>query len=222
MAKDPTFPFYAQDYLVDTIRWTRDMQGLHVSLMAESWANGGIPDDDGKPLGLGSTDVQPWFKIKHKWCLVNGLWINTKLEEVRSEREAFREKQREKGILSGKKRNQKATKPEPKTNSGSTVVEPIEGEGESEEEIELKLKEALHEIYLEQQNPKWPHLDFMYEYRTFCEKVRGSPQHYKNHSGDGLRLAFQSHLRNGKPKDSKNGKTGLTAQGTLDRLNSYT
>lgn len=156
MAKDPAFPFYAQDYLVDTIRWTRAMQGLHVSLMAESWANGGLHDDGGAPAGLGSTDVELWLKIKHKWKLVGGLWISEKLEEVRAERNEFREKQRQKGILSAKKRNQKPTEPEPKTNSGSTTVEPIEGEDESE--VEEKLKGALDEIYLDQQKIKWPYL----------------------------------------------------------------
>lgn len=122
------------------------MQGLHVSLMAESWANGGIPDDNGAPAGLGSTDNDLWLKIKHKWTLVDGLWTSPKLEEVRAEREAFREKQREKGILSGKKRNQNKTKIQPKMNSGSTTVEPIEGESESEDESGLKTKLEIFEM----------------------------------------------------------------------------
>lgn len=138
MAKDPSFPFYAQDYLVDTIRWTRSMQGLHVSLLAESWANGGLQDDGGSPAGLDRTDVELWFKIKHKWVLVDKMWINQKLEDVRADREVFRAKQREKGILSGQKRSQKATKHQPKKNRGSTTVEPLEGESESEYEVKNK------------------------------------------------------------------------------------
>jgi hypothetical protein len=199
MAKDPCFPFYAQDYLVDTIRWSRAMQGLHVSLMAESWANGGLVNDNGMPLGLGSTDAELWLKIKHKWSLVGGLWQNAKMEEVRAERIAFREKQREKGILSGKKRNQKQTKHEPKVNNGSTVVEPIEGEIEGEE-IEERLKRAFDEIFMDREPMKWPHIDFQFEFNTFCNKVRGSPDKYKQHDTGGLRLAFQSQLRNAKPK----------------------
>jgi hypothetical protein len=131
MAKDPAFPFYAQDYLVDTIRWSRAMQGLHVSLLAESWANGGLVDDGGMPGGLGSTDVDVWLKIKHKWNIVDGLWINDKLEEVRKKRNVFREKQREKGILSAESRKKQPTKAQPKSNSGSTVVEPLENENEN-------------------------------------------------------------------------------------------
>jgi hypothetical protein len=147
MAKDPTFPFYAQDFLIDTLRWSRDMQGLHVCLLAESWANGGLPNENEHPLGLGSTDVQVWLKIKSKWFLKDDLWFNAKLEEVRAARESFREKQREKGILSGKKRNQRQTKPQPKANSGSTVVEPIESESEYESELKIK-KEQIPKLEL--------------------------------------------------------------------------
>lgn len=192
------------------------MQGLHVCLLAESWANGGLPNDNEHPLGLGSTDVQVWFKIKHKWFLKDGHWFNVKLEEVRAARETFREKQREKGILSGKKRNQKQTTVQPKENHGSTVVEPIESE--SEYEIENRLKEAFDEIYVEQQQIKWPHIDFMFEFRSFCEKVRGSPVHYRSHDTGGLRLAFQSQLRNAKPK--KNG-TGKNKQSTADLAQAF-
>jgi hypothetical protein len=211
MAKDPAFPFYAQDYLVDTLRWSRSMQGLHVSLMAESWANDGLVDENGMPEGLGSTDVQLWLKIKHKWTLTDGRWRNNKIEEVRADRIAFREKQREKGILSGKKRNKKSTEPEPKMNRGSTMVEPIESEDEREG-VELKLKGALDEIYLEKQSMNWAHVDFMFEYRSFCEKVRGSPAHYANHDTGGIRLAFQSQLRNAKPIVKKNGTSNNKQQ----------
>lgn len=200
MASNPTFPFYANDYLVDTIRWSRAMQGLHISLIAESWANGGLHDDNGAPAGLGSTDVELWLKIKHKWKLVDGLWINEKLEKSRRERIAFVEKQREKGLLSAEQRKNKSTKSQPEPSHGSTGVEPIEDEDEKENDIELKLKESLDEIYLDQQKIKWPHLDFDFEYRTFCEKVRGSPDRYQGRDTSGIRLAFQSQLRYAKKK----------------------
>jgi hypothetical protein len=143
MAKDPTFPFYAQDFLVDTIRWTRAMQGLHVSLIAESWANDEILDEGGHPAGLTSTDVELWLKIKHKWELVDGKWISPKLEEVRAARLSFRQKQSKKGQLSAQKRTTVQPKHQPKGNSGSTTVEPIESEKENEYENESseKLKE---------------------------------------------------------------------------------
>ena len=47
---------------------------------------------------------------------------------------------------------------------------------------------------------KWGHIDFDFEYRAFCEKVRGSPEVYQDHQD--LRLAFQAQLRNAKPKQN--------------------
>lgn len=75
-----------------------------------------------------------------------------------------------------------------------------EYESEYEIDIENKLKGAFDEIYIEQQSIKWPHIDFDFEYNSFCEKVRGSPDHYANHDSQGIRLAFQAQLRNAKHK----------------------
>jgi len=169
-----------------------------VCLLSESLANGGLQDQDGKPWGLGSTDVEIWLKIKHKWVLKNGKWFSEKLEEVRAARVEFKKRQSEKGILSAKKRKSQSTKPQPNIHHGSTNVEPIESE--CEKEIEFKLKESFDEIYLEQESMKWQHIDFKFEYLAFCNKVRGSPDHYQNHESSGMRLAFQSQLRNAKKK----------------------
>lgn len=77
------------------------------------------------------------------------------------------------------------------------------GDGIGKENLKELIEEKLLELgerYLEQQRIKWPHIDFDFEYRTFCEKVRGSPEHYKSHESGGIRLAFQSQLRNAKSK----------------------
>lgn len=218
MAKDPTFPFYAQDFLVDTIRWDRAMQGLHVCLLAESWANGGLKDDGGKPAGLGSTDVDLWLKIKHKWILETGEWKSAKLEEVRADRKAFRAKQSEKGKLSAEKR--KTVKPQyqpdaqPKTNSGSTAVEPLEGESEKEV-LKEQLKGALDEIFIEAIRGQWRHVDFGGELQSFRTKVLFSPRVYRDHGVPGLRLALQAQLRSAKPKP---GSQSSKAQETLNNI----
>lgn len=68
------------------------------------------------------------------------------------------------------------------------------------ENIETNLSTALDDRYLEDQAMKWKHLDFNLEVLSFKEKVRGSPDHYRNHEVSGLRLAFQSQLRNAKHK----------------------
>jgi hypothetical protein len=209
MAKNPAFPFYANDYLVDTLRWSRAMKSLHVDLLCESWANKELRDDNGAPEGLNAADRKIWTKIVQKWKLVDGIWINEKLEKCRIERQNFLNGQ----SIKGKKSADARKKTQPEGNHGSTVVQPLEDEEESRDlkiqkeskEIEIKLQE-LDEIYIDQQRPKWGHLDFDFEYRTFCEKVRGSPQDYVNREEGGIRKAFQYQLRHAKNKQP-NGKS---------------
>lgn len=127
MASNPAFPFYANDYLVDTLRWSRGMKSLHVDLMAESWANGKLEDVDGFPKGLNSEDKKLWIKIVHKWKLIDGFWINEKIEKCRVDRQRFLEYQSEKGKKSAEKRKLLT---QPKVNNGSTTVQLLEGEKE--------------------------------------------------------------------------------------------
>ena len=157
MAKDPSFPFYAQDYLVDTLRWSRDMKSLHIDLLCESWANGSIMDDNGHPFGLGSNDVEIWLKIKYKWVEKNGIWINEKLEEVRSARQEFKKIQSEKGKKSAEKRKNLTivnNTIQPKSNNGSTVVQPFESESEYEYESEYSLEKDSKKKPLKKSNQK--------------------------------------------------------------------
>lgn len=134
MAKNPAFPFYAQDYLVDTMRWSREMKSLHIDLLAESWVNGALVDNHGSttvqpsfPMGLNSQDQNTWMLIKDKWIFADGFWTNPKLETARKDREAYILKQSERGKKSALKRKKEL-------NRGSTVVQPIEREREEEKE----------------------------------------------------------------------------------------
>jgi hypothetical protein len=159
MAKDPSFPFYAQDYLIDTLRWDRAMKSLHVDLMAESWINGPLLDEHGHPFGLTADDIRLWERIKHKWILVDGHWENDKLEKVRENRKKFLESQSEKGRKSAEARKNKENKISGSTdvkinikqelNSGSTAVEPLEKEKENEKEKEKEIVKGKEEKAVE-------------------------------------------------------------------------
>ncbi len=88
-----------------------------------------------------------------------------------------------------------------------------EGEGKSkelhlvlnvdQEKVESDLKDAFDGIYLGGQRMNWAHVDFEFQLRTFIDKVRGSPEKYKDHDSGGLRLAFQKQLREAKPSKRK-------------------
>lgn len=159
MAKDPTFPFYAQDFLVDTLRWDRSMKSLHVDLLCESWANGEIRDYDGCPLGLSKEDKAVWDRIKHKWFLDDGVWKNAKLEETRAARSSFKEKQG----LNGKKGGRP---PKPKPLNFEIKSEPIAFENETQNKPTGFEKET--QAFLKNK-PKQKPLENEYEY----EKVLG-------------------------------------------------
>lgn len=149
MAKDPAFPFYASDFLTDTMRWTREMKSLHVDLLAESWLNGGllnhgstVVQPDGQPNvnldypdGLTEADQKIWQRIKSKWYLQDGMWFNEKLETVREKRKIFLKRQSDKGKASAEARKNKPVSKKEKSNRGSTGVEPIEKENEIEKEV---------------------------------------------------------------------------------------
>lgn len=198
MAKDPAFTWYAQDFIVDTIQWTRAMQGLHSYLLSVAWINRGLtPDGTGAPTGLTPDDLLIWCQIKAKWKLRDGVLVNDRLEETREKRRKFTESQ----SIKGKKAHLKKI--------SATPVEPFVSVNEIVIEIENKLNSALDEIYLDAQKPKWNHIDFDFELTAFMEKVRGSPTHYAGHDTGGMRLAFQAQLRNAKPiKNGRpNGKT---------------
>ena len=126
MAKDPAFPWYASDFVTDTIQWTRAMQGLHCYLLSISWVNRGLTaDSTGIPTGLQPSDVEIWDRIKHKWELSGGIFYSTKQESIREKRKNFISSQSDKGKASAAKRKI------------STGVQPIETEKEKENEDEI-------------------------------------------------------------------------------------
>lgn len=141
MAKDPAFSFYAQDFIIDTVQWTRAAKGLHCELLAIAWINGYIEANEaGEPIELDADGIKLWHaRVSKKWMLQDGRLYNAKLEETRAARKRFKEGQSEKGKKSAEKR---ATERQPETNHGLTTVqpeipvEPFEEEKEYEEEQE--------------------------------------------------------------------------------------
>lgn len=127
----------------------------------------------------------------------DGLWYNERLEIEIIKRKNYSKSRSE---------NRNST---PKEKIISLTYDP-HMENENRNEIEIKLKGAFDEIYLDQQKPKWPQKDFDFEYKTFLEKVRGSPDHYREHTSSGIRLAFQSQLRNAKNKINGNRNNNQT------------
>lgn len=216
MANDPAFLFYPGDYLRDTQCLSERAQVAYDRIMCEHMRNICISHEQLKFFTKRLTDDEKSEVMMVLRPAPGGFQIPWVVESIEKRRD-YSESRRKNRASKGKEDKKDVS------NISKTYVPHMEIENEIviENEIEDRIKEAFDSIYLDKQNIKWPHIDFMFEYRSFCEKVRGSPDHYKRHDTGGLRLAFQSQLRNAKPK--VNGKqNGITAQGTLDRLNSYT
>ncbi|CAB4147410.1 Protein of unknown function DUF1376 [uncultured Caudovirales phage] len=137
----PAFQFYAQDFLVGTQDMSAAARGCFVSMLASSWVKGPITDT---PRALAAamclTPFDPpfealWQEIAPKWTLIDGAWTNRRLEAVRAEQDAYRERQSEKGIKSAAARKATGRQPDtqPEVNHGSTTVQPaLQPEGQPE------------------------------------------------------------------------------------------
>jgi uncharacterized protein YdaU (DUF1376 family) len=192
MAKDPAFLFYPGDWLGGTIGMTFEQKGAYMELLMMQFTRGHMTEHMIRHV-IG----QNWDTLKDKFKQdQTGLWYNERLDLEKDRRQNF--------VLSRKnniKGENQHTKVHKKTGHKTKhMTFHMENEDINENVIDNTINRALDEIYLDQQKPKWPHLDFDFEVNSFKEKVRGSPEHYRSHDSSGLRLAFQSQLRNAKKK----------------------
>ncbi len=114
----PAFQFYADDFLAGTLDLSQAEVGAYVRLLCHQWNRGSIPVEPEKQhrLAGGSVSVDVLAKFR---LLPDGRLVNERLEQERQKQAAFRQKQREKGLASGKARRK-----EPDGNHGSTTVQP--------------------------------------------------------------------------------------------------
>lgn len=190
LAKDPAFLFYYDRFLSGTISMSDAEVGQYIRLMCIQANKGHITKKDMLNI-CKSYDNDVCLKFAPQ---PDGTFVNQVLAEIVDQRKAYTESRRN---------NRKGTK---QKKVSSTYVSHMVNVN-VDVSIEDKLNSALDEIYLESQKPKWGHVDFDFELESFREKVRGSPAHYAGHDTGGIRLAFQSQLRNAKSKKTiHNGK----------------
>jgi len=204
--KDPAFLFYSSDFLSGITDLTMEERGQYITLLCLQHQKGNLSEKTIRlSVGSVSVDVLKKFSID---C--NGNYFNVRLDEEIKKRLDFTESRRLNGSKGG--RPKASAKPYAKPYAKPTHNLP---ENRNENEIEIKLKESLNEIYLDQEATKWKHIDFQFEVKAFVNKVRGSPESYKNHDNGGIRLALQSQLRNAKHK-KKDGTERIIAD-TIQR-----
>lgn len=196
MASKPYMPLMMGDWIRGTRGMRADVKGVYIGLLIHQYDHGYLPADI-ETLALIEPEVgKVWVILKDKFFEFEpGKLQNKKLEEVRN----FWNKQGNNGKKGGRPKKENP-KQNPDNNPKINPNNNHHNDYDLDNDIELILKGAFDEIYLDQEEMKWPHIDFQFEYRTFCNKVRGAAEKYRQHDTGGLRLAFQSQLRNAKPK----------------------
>lgn len=128
-APSPAFSFYPKDILTDenVAAMTDEEFGVYVRLLCHAWLEGSIPADLGRIARMlrrpQRTIERLWPAIAACWEEADGRLTQRKLEAVRAQQVAFRDRQSEKGKRSAKSRtvNNGA---QPRLNRGSVSVEP--------------------------------------------------------------------------------------------------
>lgn len=210
MGKQPYMPLYVGDYIKDTRVLPLTVRGFWVDIILFMWDNPvrgeiiGTIEEVARMVGCSVDEARFALNLLQQKktaeiiLLPSGEWhIVSRRMKRDAEISKMRSRVGKKGVEGKKLRGFAEAKPQAKHKQNT------EYEYESENDIEIKLKESFDEIYLDQEQLKWPHLDFKFEFNTFVNKVRGSPAEYINRDTNSLRLAFQYQLRNSKGK--KNG-----------------
>lgn len=203
IAKDPAMLWYWSDWNSGTSTMSRFLKGCYMDVLHAQFNSGRLTLEEIRTV-LGSDFGQAWPTLQKKFAVDEaGKYFNERLEIEKNKRAAFTASRR-KNLESPHMNTHMVTHTAPRMENENVNTN---GFG-----IELKLKESLDDLYLDGQRTKWSHVDFDFEYRTFCDKVVGSPDHYRNHDSSGLRLAFQSQLRGARKKTMSKPAPKLTLE----------
>lgn len=148
MAKDPTYPMYAQDFDMDTSFWSLEEIGIYIRLLNACWINNGIPNDVSKLARISRVSKAEfeshWYgDLKDKFYEKDGQLFNKKQEEVRQ----YRTQQKVNGSKGGRPKKIKKEKPnqnqtETQTKTESKPKRKVSNEIEVEYEIEKGIEKG--------------------------------------------------------------------------------
>lgn len=209
MGRQPYMPLYVGDYIKDTRILPLNVRGFWLDLILFMWDNPvrgeiiGTIEEVARMIGCDVQEARFALNLLQQKktadivLLASGEFhIVSRRMKRDAEISQIRSEVGKNGVKAKNEKKFASAKQQAK------VKQNTEYDNEVENDIELKIKESFDEIYVNGQRMKWSHIDFDFEFRSFIEKVRGSPKFYQQH--ESLRLAFQSQLRNAKKKT--NGK----------------
>lgn len=227
MPRQPYIPLYLGDWTQDTDGLSIEAEGAWLRVVFKCWRNEGSFTATIEILArVCKVTPEKFASILLEWkmnniCNIdehqNGV-ITLTSRRIKSDLEKSAVK-----AVSGSKGGKSAQAKFKQNKNSAKANSDIDNDSDNEIEVGIKegvqgkplteldtanvlLEQSLDEAYLDQEQMKWPHLDFPFELETFRNKVRGSPGDYGTRDVGGIRLAFQYQLRNSKGK-IKNGTT---------------
>lgn len=211
MAKDlPYFKFIISEWNDgDITLCSMEAQGLFINLCSLYWSLEGNLSITKAKRRYNGCNTTVWSELINEQIIkIDGdnIVINF-LDEQFQERKKLSKTNSKNVSKRWKKAKENTTVIRPNNDRKDSVYNIEEKREEEKKEYTMDecLKNAFDSLYIDSQKTKWSHIDFDFEYETFCDKVRGSPDRYQEHNVSGLRLAFQAQLRTAKstPKPPK-------------------
>jgi uncharacterized protein YdaU (DUF1376 family) len=135
-SKEPWFPFYAADWLTDTLGMSQFSKGMYIDLLSYQWINGSIPTDDNQLCRIAGCDHMSefndhWHYISPKFEeLEGGQMVNRRLVKVRQQQDRFIEQKRQAGRASGAARRKKGNGSSDIEQVFDSVADPFPTKGE--------------------------------------------------------------------------------------------
>lgn len=134
--KSPAFQFYAQDFLVGTMLMSPEAIGVYIRFLAYEWVNGFVPSDRSLCARIiSATDAAIEEALQKFERGEDGNWRNPKLEKVRAEQLANREKNLKNGRKGGRPKTQTEPKENPNETQTVTQSEPLQSSTSSSKDI---------------------------------------------------------------------------------------
>lgn len=87
MASFKYFPFFYQDWLIDTMELSTEQKGAYIDLICYAWENGdkGLPNDLKLLRKMSGLKNKKLMAVLNKFYIRDGRFFNKKLEEIRKD-----------------------------------------------------------------------------------------------------------------------------------------
>lgn len=110
MKADTWMPLYVAAYRKKTARLTCEQHGAYLLLIMDCWVDGPLPDDDVALAQVARLELREWKKmrpvIQRFFAVVDGRWLNERVEEEREKAQRLSAARRESGRQGGRPRKQ--------------------------------------------------------------------------------------------------------------------